>query len=63
MLLWIGAGLCHIAAIVQYAVNGKVDMDNIVLGFVLITVVVVTGCFTYYQESKSSKVIYSVEKS
>lgn len=56
LLLWIGAGLCYIAALIQYGVNDVADMDNIVLGLVLIAVVVITGCFTYFQESKSSKV-------
>lgn len=56
LLLWIGAALCYIAALIQYGVNGTTDMDNIVLGMVLIAVVVITGCFTYFQESKSSKV-------
>lgn len=56
LLLWIGAGLCYIAAFIQYLVNNTVDMDNIVLGLVLIAVVVITGCFTYFQEGKSSKV-------
>lgn len=56
MLLWVGAGLCYVAALVQFILNDVVDMDNIVLGLVLILVVVITGCFTYFQESKSSKV-------
>ena len=29
--------------------------DNLVLGGVLVFVVVVTGCFTYYQENKSTR--------
>lgn len=56
ILLWIGAGLCYVAVFIQLALNLPVDMDNVVLGMVLIAVVVITGCFTYYQESKSSKV-------
>lgn len=34
-------------------------MLQLYLGIVLMTVVVITGCFQYYQESKSSKIMES----
>lgn len=33
--------------------------DNLYLGVVLMSVVIITGCFQYYQESKSSKIMDS----
>jgi len=59
MLLWIGAILCYIAYSIQ--VNSQEDPpgDNLYLGIVLTAVVVVTGCFSYYQEAKSSKIMES----
>ncbi|VDP79187.1 unnamed protein product [Schistosoma mattheei] len=36
--------------------------DNLYLGIVLSVVVVVTGCFSYYQESKSSRIMESFKK-
>lgn len=35
------------------------DAFQLYLGIVLMTVVVITGCFQYYQESKSSKIMES----
>ncbi|XP_044259109.1 sodium/potassium-transporting ATPase subunit alpha-like isoform X2 [Tribolium madens] len=60
-LLWIGALLCYISVLIQYLHSDKrkMDMDNVVLGAVLIVVVIATGSFTYYQERKSQTIMDS----
>merc|ERR1712038_329761 len=55
MLLWVGAILCFIAYTIQATNFEEPPDDNLYLGIVLTVVVVVTGIFSYYQESKSSK--------
>uniref|UniRef100_A0A3Q3SW08 Sodium/potassium-transporting ATPase subunit alpha n=1 Tax=Mastacembelus armatus TaxID=205130 RepID=A0A3Q3SW08_9TELE len=57
MLLWIGAILCFIAFSIQITTDEEPVHDNLYLGIVLATVVFVTGCFSYYQEAKSSKIM------
>jgi len=59
MLLWIGAILCYIAYSVDYFTLENPAADNLYLGLVLMSVVIITGCFQYYQESKSSKIMES----
>merc|ERR1712158_156016 len=59
MLLWIGAILCYIAYGIQASAYEEPPDDNLYLGVVLTAVVVVTGVFSYYQESKSSKIMES----
>ncbi|XP_038657956.1 sodium/potassium-transporting ATPase subunit alpha [Scyliorhinus canicula] len=59
ILLWIGALLCFIAYGIQAATEDEPANDNLYLGVVLSTVVIVTGCFSYYQEAKSSKIMES----
>ncbi|OTF79696.1 hypothetical protein BLA29_002277, partial [Euroglyphus maynei] len=53
LLLWIGAALC----IISYFIND--DTETLYLGLTLIAVVVITGAFAYYQESKSSAIMES----
>lgn len=48
LLLWVGSLLCFIG----YALQPS-DSSNLYLGIVLAGVVIVTGCFSYYQSSKS----------
>merc|ERR1719167_967100 len=57
MLLWIGAILCFIAHSITAATYEDPSPDNLYLGIVLSAVVIVTGIFGYYQESKSSKIM------
>jgi len=57
MLLWVGAALCFIAYTIQALNYEEPPDDNLYLGIVLTVVVVVTGVFSYYQESKSSKIM------
>ncbi|RXM99225.1 Sodium/potassium-transporting ATPase subunit alpha-1 [Acipenser ruthenus] len=59
MLLWIGAVLCFFAYGIQAAVDEEPVTDNLYLGIVLAAVVFITGCFSYYQEAKSSKIMES----
>ncbi len=59
MLLWFGAILCFIAYSIQAGAYEEPPDDNLYLGIVLTGVVVVTGIFSYYQESKSSKIMES----
>lgn len=59
MLLWVGAILCYIAFGIQASAFEEPPDDNLYLGIVLTAVVVVTGVFSYYQESKSSKIMES----
>ncbi|KFO18152.1 Sodium/potassium-transporting ATPase subunit alpha-2 [Fukomys damarensis] len=59
ILLWIGAILCFLAFGIQAAMEDEPSNDNLYLGVVLAAVVIVTGCFSYYQEAKSSKIMDS----
>ena len=59
LLLWFGAILCFIAYSIQAGAYEEPPDDNLYLGIVLTVVVVVTGVFSYYQESKSSKIMES----
>ncbi|CAD5223282.1 unnamed protein product [Bursaphelenchus xylophilus] len=59
MLLWIGSVLCYIAFAVDYFTMENPAFDNLYLGIVLMSVVIITGCFQYYQENKSSKIMES----
>ncbi|XP_057376571.1 sodium/potassium-transporting ATPase subunit alpha-B-like isoform X2 [Daphnia carinata] len=59
MLLWIGAILCYVAYTIEVSNNPDILGDNLYLGIVLTTVVVVTGVFSYMQERKSSKIMES----
>ncbi|KAH3704300.1 sodium/potassium-transporting ATPase subunit alpha-like [Dreissena polymorpha] len=59
LLLWVGAILCYIAYAIQASQMEDVPGDNLYLGIVLTAVVVVTGCFSYYQDSKSSRIMDS----
>uniref|UniRef100_A0A8D0QCI5 Sodium/potassium-transporting ATPase subunit alpha n=1 Tax=Sus scrofa TaxID=9823 RepID=A0A8D0QCI5_PIG len=59
ILLWIGAILCFLAYGIQAAMEDEPSNDNLYLGVVLAAVVIVTGCFSYYQEAKSSKIMDS----
>lgn len=59
ILLWIGAILCFIAYGIQVAMEDEPSNDNLYLGVVLSAVVIITGCFSYYQEAKSSRIMDS----
>ncbi|CAI5449985.1 unnamed protein product [Caenorhabditis angaria] len=59
MLLWIGSFLCLFAYTVDCLTIEYPNVDNFYLGIVLMGVVIVTGCFQYYQESNASKIMDS----
>merc|ERR1719266_3133232 len=59
MLLWVGAILCFVAYTIQATNYEEPPDDNLYLGVVLTAVVTVTGIFSYYQESKSAKIMES----
>ncbi|KAJ8939290.1 hypothetical protein NQ318_008280, partial [Aromia moschata] len=59
LLLWIGAFLCFTAFLIRKITTHEIDTDNLILGCVLVVVVVVTGCFMYFQEHKSQKIMES----
>ena len=59
MLLWVGAILCFVAYTIQTMNTEDPPGDNLYLGIVLTAVVIVTGCFAYYQEAKSSAIMDS----
>ncbi|XP_068780374.1 sodium/potassium-transporting ATPase subunit alpha-3 isoform X2 [Struthio camelus] len=59
ILLWIGAILCFLAFGIQAGTEDEPSNDNLYLGIVLAAVVIITGCFSYYQEAKSSKIMES----
>merc|ERR1719427_2111899 len=56
-LLWFGAILCFVAYSIQATNYEEPPDDNLYLGIVLTGVVTVTGIFSYYQESKSAKIM------
>ncbi|KAM4702992.1 potassium-transporting ATPase alpha chain 1 [Rhinophrynus dorsalis] len=58
-LMWVAAVICLIAFGIQCAQGDLTSADNLYLAVTLITVVVVTGCFGYYQEFKSTNIIAS----
>lgn len=51
LLLWAGSFLCFMAYGLTF------DPSNLYLGVVLAGVVILTACFTFYQESKSSAIM------
>ncbi|XP_075696402.1 sodium/potassium-transporting ATPase subunit alpha-3 [Rhinoderma darwinii] len=59
ILLWIGAILCFLAYGILAGMEDDPSNDNLYLGIVLAAVVIITGCFSYYQEAKSSKIMES----
>uniref|UniRef100_A0A8D0QJR1 Sodium/potassium-transporting ATPase subunit alpha n=1 Tax=Sus scrofa TaxID=9823 RepID=A0A8D0QJR1_PIG len=59
LLLWTGAILCFVAYGIQMYFHKDPTKDNLYLGIVLAVVVIITGCFSYYQEAKSSKIMES----
>eukprot|EP00050_Salpingoeca_kvevrii_P005855 m.286007 g.286007 ORF g.286007 m.286007 type:complete len:1103 (+) comp11497_c0_seq1:103-3411(+) len=62
LLLWLGAILCFIAYTIQSQTDDDPNPDNLYLGIVLASVVIVTGIFSYFQESKSSAVMKKFAK-
>ena len=59
LLLWAGSILCFITYGLQASTLEDPADDNLYLGIVLAVVVIVTGIFSYYQDSKSSRIMDS----
>ncbi|XP_004688431.1 PREDICTED: sodium/potassium-transporting ATPase subunit alpha-4 isoform X2 [Condylura cristata] len=59
LLLWTGSILCFVAYSIQFYFKEDPTKDNLYLGIVLAVVVIITGCFSYYQEAKTSKIMES----
>lgn len=51
MLLWVGSVLCFFAYIIRTTREEDPGQDELYLGIVLAVVVIITGCFAYYQVS------------
>ena len=62
ILLWLGAFFSLIAYLIQFASDANTDKANVWLAIVLVVVVFITGCFQYYQDSKSGKIMDSFKK-
>jgi len=62
LLLWIGAVLCFFAYGIRTIREDEPALDEFYLGCVLAGVVIITGCFSYYQEAKSSRIMDSFKK-
>lgn len=52
LLLWVAGILCFIS----YAID-DVQVENLYLGIVLVTVVILTGCFSFFQDFKSAAIM------
>merc|ERR1712106_1073201 len=59
LLLWTGAVLCFVAYTIQALSFEEPPDDNLYLGVVLTTVVILTGVFSYFQEAKSNSIMES----
>lgn len=53
MLLWAGALLCFTAYVIQSVTLYEPPDDNLYLGLALLTVVIITGIFSYVQVNYS----------
>jgi len=59
LLLWLAALLAFIVYSVQAATWEEPYADYLYLGFVLICLIIVSSCFSYFQEAKSSRMMES----
>ncbi|CAG0924446.1 unnamed protein product, partial [Notodromas monacha] len=59
ILLWSGCIMCLAAFVVQARGMPDPPYDNLYLGVALGVVVLITGLFSYYQESKSTRIMDS----
>ncbi|UYV71254.1 ATP1A2 [Cordylochernes scorpioides] len=62
MLLWIGAFLCFISYGIEAYRGSEPEMDQVYMGMVLVIVVLISGIFSYYQQSKSDSIMESFKK-
>ena len=57
-LLWIGSILCFFAYTIRVLKEDDPSLDELYLGVVLAVVVIITGCFSYYQVSRQFSCYY-----
>ena len=53
-LLWLGALLCFAHYSIESGIHREVPSDNLILGFALIVVILLTGTFSFYQENREA---------
>ena len=61
-MLWLGAFLCFAHYSIQSGIHATVPTDDLVLGFSLIVCVLVTGVFSFIQETKDSEMRAEFDK-
>lgn len=57
-----GAILCFGSYLLELKTYGEASEDHLWLGLVLIMLIVITGVFSYYQDSKSSRIMESFQQ-
>ena len=62
ILLWFGAFFSFVSFGIEYSQDIEAPLDSIWLGTTLILVIIGTGCFQYFQEAKSDKIMDSFKK-
>ncbi|XP_054008897.1 sodium/potassium-transporting ATPase subunit alpha-like [Hylaeus anthracinus] len=62
LLIWIGALLCFFNYFLEYGAYGEASNEHLGLGIVLVALTLVTGMFSHYQESKSSRIMESFQQ-
>jgi len=62
-LLWLGALLCFAHYSIESGIHREVPADNLVLGFTLILVVLITGAFSFVQEQREQEVLKESQSS
>lgn len=60
MLLWVGSVLCFCAYAIRTVREEDPGQDELYLGIVLAVVVIITGCFSYYQVCNVHDLFYSL---
>ena len=58
----VGSFLCFGSYFLEYRTHGEASQDHLWLGVVLIILIMITGMFSFYQESKSSKIMESFQQ-
>ncbi len=62
LLLWFAALFCFISYGISTTQDKNAPLDNLWLGSALVIVILLTGTFQFYQESKSDKIMESFKK-